>query len=97
MHGLETSASSRTRYFGLVIWSKGTTISPSDIQQALLPHKHSPENILDRPLVNLQLNDVLSEVARHYLRKPLRPSNGNKVESCQASWASELPELSLIG
>ena len=67
-----------------VIWSKGTTISPSDIQQALLPaHKHSPENILDRPLVNLQLNDVLSEVARHYLSRALEASNGNKVEAAK--------------
>jgi DNA-binding NtrC family response regulator len=67
-----------------VIWSKDTTISASDIQQALLPaHKNIPENVLDRPLVNFQLNDVLSEVARHYLSRALEASNGNKVEAAK--------------
>lgn len=67
-----------------VIWSRDTTISASDIQQALLPtHKNIPENVLDRPLVNFQLNDVLSEVARHYLGRALEASNGNKVEAAK--------------
>ncbi len=67
-----------------VIWSKGTTINASDIQQALLPaHKYVAENILDRPLGNLQLNDVLAEVARHYLTRALEASNGNKVEAAK--------------
>jgi transcriptional regulator with GAF, ATPase, and Fis domain len=67
-----------------VIWSKGTTIDASDIQQALLPaHKHAPESILDRPLGNVQLNDVLSEVARHYLTRALEASHGNKVEAAK--------------
>jgi DNA-binding NtrC family response regulator len=61
-----------------------TFSSASDIQQALLPpHKNIPESVLDRPLVNFQLNDVLSEVARHYLSRALEASNGNKVEAAK--------------
>ena len=53
-------------------------------QQALLPgQKPTPENILDRPLGDLQLKDVLSEVARHYLTRALEASNGNKVHTAR--------------
>jgi DNA-binding NtrC family response regulator len=33
--------------------------------------------------VNFQLNDVLSEVTRHYLIRALEASNGNKVEAAK--------------
>jgi DNA-binding NtrC family response regulator len=62
-----------------VIWSRNTLISPTDIQQALLPTQtQSSEGILNRPLgKDLSLKEVLSEVARHYLVR----ANGNKVEA----------------
>jgi DNA-binding NtrC family response regulator len=58
-------------------------ISSTEIRQALLPDDPQfSENILNRPFGgDLNLRDVLSEVARHYLARALEASNGNKVEA----------------
>jgi DNA-binding NtrC family response regulator len=62
----------------------GETIETDDIREALFPVSSSQkdqEKILNRSLGNgFSLPDVLSEVARHYLKKAVVESRGNKTK-----------------
>jgi len=62
----------------------GETIETDDIREALFPVSSSQkdqEKILNRSLGNgFSLPDVLSDVARHYLKKAVAESRGNKTK-----------------
>ena len=63
------------------IWSSGDTIDKQDIEGALLPvaKKSSNDGILGRPLTEeFDLEEVIGEVARHYLDRALKETGGNK-------------------
>ncbi|RLC83756.1 MAG: sigma-54-dependent Fis family transcriptional regulator [Chloroflexi bacterium] len=63
------------------IWSSGDTIDKQDIEGALLPvaKKSSDDSILGRPLTDdFDLEEVIGEVARHYLERALKETGGNK-------------------
>ena len=61
----------------------GETIETNDIREAFFPVnsvRKNQENILNLPLGdNFSLPDILSHVARHYLKRALDESRGNKT------------------
>ncbi len=66
-----------------VIWSDGESISAEDAREALLPvgRAATPE-ILGRSLgEGLDLQDLMSGVARHYLSRALEEAHGNKTRA----------------
>lgn len=69
------------------IWSGGNTIGVDQIRQALFPvRKQLPghDAILNRSLGNdLDLQEVLGEVARHYLARAYEEADGNKSAACK--------------
>jgi len=69
----------------VAIWADGPTISSDDVREALLPavgpNEHS---VLGRPLGNgFNLNELLNDVARDYLRRAMQESHGNKTKAAQ--------------
>ena len=68
-----------------VVWSTGSTISVEEMREAILPAKGiSGDTILNRPLgKELDLQGLLSVVARHYLQRALDEAQGNKTEAAK--------------
>ena len=64
-----------------VMWSTADVIRDRDIRDALLPSpSQGADGVLDRPLGNgLNLPHLLSEVARHYLKRAHEKAAGNKT------------------
>lgn len=69
------------------IWTSEETLQADDIREALLPvssSKASVETVLNRPLGrDLQLRELMSEVATHYLKRALAEAQGNKTEAAK--------------
>jgi DNA-binding NtrC family response regulator len=67
------------------VWSQGATIQAEDVREAMLPElKSEREGILDRPLGDgLNLDEILSTVARHYLLRAVEESHGNKTKAAE--------------
>ena len=68
-----------------MIWSDAATLSAEDIRESLLPVPHAQHReILGRPLGDgFRLQDLLSEVERHYLQRALDESGGNKTRAAK--------------
>jgi DNA-binding NtrC family response regulator len=71
----------------VLIWTPTDTIEANDIREALLPHTthaKGDETILNRPLGNgLELRELMTEVATHYLKRALTQAQGNKTEAAK--------------
>lgn len=69
------------------IWSGGTTIGTEQIRSALFPVKRSLQGydaILNRSLGNdLDLPELIGEVARHYLTRAYDEADKNKSAACK--------------
>lgn len=67
------------------VWSTGPVIDRSEIEDALLNFPPKPgEDLLNRPLGhNLSLQDIMADVARHYLGRAMEESGGNKTEAAR--------------
>ena len=80
------------------IWTPDETIGAEDVRDALLPittTKAGVETILNRPLGNgLQLRELLSQVATHYLKRALSETQGNKTEAALLLGLSNYQTLS---
>nr|WP_305798545.1 sigma 54-interacting transcriptional regulator [Myxococcus sp. CA033] len=65
------------------IWSESETITTEDVREALLAVPSTQRtDILGRPLgSDLNLPDLLAEVARHYLERALDEAGGNKTRA----------------
>jgi len=65
------------------IWSEGETITTEDVREALLAVPTAQRtDVLGRPLgEDLNLPDLLAEVARHYLERALDEAGGNKTKA----------------
>ncbi len=65
------------------IWSDGTSISTADAREAILPTMRArTADVLGRPLgEGLDLQRVLTEVARHYLERAMAEAGGNKTKA----------------
>lgn len=68
-----------------VIWSDGTSISSEDVREALLPAvMTNGDDVLRRPLGGgLDLQDLLKQVARHYLSRAMEEAHGNKTKAAE--------------
>jgi DNA-binding NtrC family response regulator len=68
------------------IWSTDSTIGTEQIRNALFPVKRQfpgYDTILNRSLgQDLDLPELLAEVARHYLSRAIREAGGNKSVAC---------------
>jgi DNA-binding NtrC family response regulator len=78
------------------IWSDGVTISTEDIRESLLAVPHAQRrDVLGRPLGGgLNLQDLLKEVARHYLGRALDEAAGNKTKAAELVGAPSYQTLS---
>jgi DNA-binding NtrC family response regulator len=69
------------------IWSAGTTIKTEQMRSALFPVKgdiRGHDTILNRILgQDLDLGELLAEVARHYLSRAYQEAEGNKSAACK--------------
>ncbi len=67
------------------VWSQGNTIQLEDVREAMLPEPGANrEGILNRPLGDgLNLEEILSAVARHYLKRAVEESRGNKTKAAE--------------
>ena len=67
------------------IWSSEATLTAQDLRDALLPTVDQPvPQVLNRPLGNgLDLPAVLASVARHYLRRAMDETQGNKTQAAK--------------
>ncbi|MDM4018188.1 sigma-54 interaction domain-containing protein [Roseiconus lacunae] len=69
------------------IWSPGPTIGKEQMRNALFPVKRDIpgyDAVLNRNLGNdLDLSELLAEVARHYLTRAYEEAEGNKSAACQ--------------
>ena len=69
------------------IWSEGSQITENDVWDAVFtaPMPAAPQNsILDKPIdegVNLQ--EILAEVARHYITRAIAQAEGNKTNAAK--------------
>jgi transcriptional regulator with PAS, ATPase and Fis domain len=86
-----------------VVWSKGATVEESDLREALVSSashaaagsRGSSREILHQPLGNgFSLQDSLAEVARHYLKRAVKESNGNKTKAADLVGFSNYQTLS---
>jgi len=67
------------------LWSEGTTITEEDLREALLLFP-APEDdqVLKRPLTpGFKLEELLGDVARHYLQRALAETQGNKTRAAE--------------
>ena len=78
------------------VWASGKEITKKDVEEALavsLPPK--ADSVLGRPLGNdLNLQTIISDVARHYLRRAMKESHGNKTEAARLVGLSSYQTLS---
>lgn len=65
------------------VFSSNVKLSVDDVREALsLTDQVKSPDILNRPLgANFKLQDVLDDVARHYLSRAIDETNGNKTEA----------------
>lgn len=79
-----------------VIWSDEATISTEDVRESLLAVPHAQRrDVLGRPLGGgLNLQEILKEVARHYLGRALDEAAGNKTRAAELVGAPSYQTLS---
>jgi len=68
-----------------IVWSLGATITIEDIREAIItgPPKRG-EDVLGRPLgEGLNINDLIDQVARHYLERAMDEAHGNKSQAAK--------------
>jgi DNA-binding NtrC family response regulator len=68
-----------------VIWSPGPTIERRDMEEAIIGVRTSSrDTVLGRPLgQDLHIDQVLAQVAQHYMQRALRESGGNKSRAAR--------------
>lgn len=68
-----------------LIWSDGQTLTAEDIRDALLQFSSlTTGEILNRPLgKGLDIQQLLGDVARHYLQRAMDESGGNKTRAAE--------------
>jgi transcriptional regulator with PAS, ATPase and Fis domain len=67
------------------LWSDGPTVTADEMREALLPAA-SPRRVevLDRPLgQGLDLQELLGDVARHYLQRAMSEAHDNKTRAAE--------------
>lgn len=67
------------------IWSDGAAITSEDVREALLPAGRAVrQDVLGRPLgAGFKLQELLEEVARHYLGRAMDEAGGSKTKAAE--------------
>ena len=67
------------------LWSEGATVTEDDLHEALLLVPASKEEpVLGRPLTGgFNLEELLGEVARHYLERALAETGSDKTRAAE--------------
>lgn len=78
------------------VWSAGTQIDDHDIREAIIPMLGKAQSdILGRPLGDaFNIQQMLDDVARHYLQRAMEESHGNKTRAAQLLGLSSYQTLS---
>jgi DNA-binding NtrC family response regulator len=64
------------------LWSKGATITASDIERALFRMPEREVGILGRDISQgIDINKIISEVSAHYIERALTESGGSKSKA----------------
>ncbi len=68
-----------------IVWSPGATVTIDDINDSIIPTgKSVTSDVLNRPLGgSLNLEDLLADIARHYISRALQESGGNKTKAAE--------------
>ena len=67
-----------------VIWSQSELITDEDIQAVLLPGHRPATNSFERPLSEgFEIEELLGDVKRHYIRLALKSAAGNKTTAAK--------------
>ncbi len=67
------------------VWTTGETIQVDDIREALFPVAlQQTEHVLNRSIADgFNIQEVMSEVARHYLQRGMDECGGNKSKTAK--------------
>jgi DNA-binding NtrC family response regulator len=69
------------------VWADGEKISATDIQEAILPsaQRGADDGVLNRSLEEngLDLQSLITEVERHYIRRALEAAHGSKTQAAK--------------
>lgn len=66
------------------LWATGNKITAKDIQQALFTMPESEPGILGRDVSQgIDVEEIISEVAQHYIPRALQESQGNKTKAAE--------------
>lgn len=67
------------------VWTTGDTLQADDIREALFPVALKPtEHVLNRSIVGgLNIQEVMADVARHYLQRAMDDCGGNKSKAAK--------------
>jgi len=67
------------------VWSTGPTIEASDIKEAILPMPGKTNaDLLGRPMgEGFNLQHLMTDLARHYLRRAMEEAHGNKTKAAE--------------
>lgn len=67
----------------VAIWSTASVVSEADMSEALLPTQGArAQAVLGRPLgADLDINELLANVARQYLARAMKAAGGNKTKA----------------
>ncbi len=67
------------------VWTTGDTIQADDVREALFPVALQPsEHVLNRSIADgFNIQEVMAEVARHYLQRGMEEVSGNKSKAAK--------------
>lgn len=64
------------------LWQQGEVISEKDVSEALILKEDTKDSIFDRDISQgIDINDIFSEIARHYISKAMNLCNENKTKA----------------
>lgn len=78
------------------IWTAGDVIELEDVKDAVIPIKNETDDmLLNRAVTDgINLPDLMAQLARHYLKKGLDASHGNKTKASELLGLSNYQTLS---
>lgn len=66
------------------LWHTGATITDSDIQDAILTSRANKPGLLDLDVSQgIDINEIISDVCTHYIKRALEVSNGSKSKAAE--------------
>ncbi|MGO3455598.1 MAG: sigma-54 interaction domain-containing protein [Marinomonadaceae bacterium] len=74
----------RSTLLRATLWSSEDAISADDIKQALFDRPHNDSGLLNKDVSQgIDIQDIISDLVRHYIPKALAHSNGSKSKAAE--------------